>query len=245
MKKGYLLIFLIVFSFFTQTAFSQNKNRHGLIGGNYNSLSSLFFTVGTSQIAGTLRSVATKSVFDDIFDFNSVRYEVSLGFRHSFANRLGYRISLHHGLYKSIDATQRFPNTTSNITMFTTLGEFNIVQSFTATNPWRIYAYGGLGLAYAFINFDGAMVTEAGNVTFRTSEFAPIIPVGLGFDMWINSNFNIGLEVGLKYAFSDYMDGVRLAGSQSRLSSDVLLNVSLTFSYRLSGNMLRRNRCGC
>jgi hypothetical protein len=226
---------LLILLFSIQEISAQNRNRHGLIGGNYNTVGALVFTGGASYLFGDLGR-------NDI-NINNVRYQFSLGYRQSFANRLGYRISLHYGLYESTDEGSRFADrgfaTTSNIFMFTALGEFNILQSLTARRPWRVYIYGGVGLAYASINSHGNPVV--GGASFNASEFAPIIPFGLGFDRWISPNFNIGVEFGWKYAFSHYMDGIRTAGSQN---NDILGNISLTFSYRLSGNLLRR-RCGC
>ena len=224
-----------------------------MIGEN-NSVGSLIFTVGPSYLFGDLGGSTREnpSVFDNI-NLNNVRYEVSLGFRHSFNNRLGYRLSFHHGLYESADIgvrgeTRGFAST-SNITMFTALGEIDIFQSraavrsqgagaTVAVRPWRIYAYGGGGIAYASV--DLTSTAGHGNATFKTSEFAPIIPFGLGFDIWTNSNFNIGLEVGWKYTFSDYMDGIRIRDS----ANDILGNVSLTLSYRIFGNISsRRSNC--
>ena len=236
MNKKILILgsWLLILLFSIQEISAQNRNRHGLIGGNYNTVSSLVFTGGASYLFGDLGG-------SDI-NFNNVRYQFSLGYRQLFANRLGYRISLHYGLYESTDEGSRFADirgyaTTSNIFKLTALGEFNVLQSFTARRPWRVYVYGGVGLAYASINSHGNPV----NASFKASEFAPIIPFGAGFDTWISPNFNIGLEFGWKYAFSNYMDGIRTVGSQN---NDILGNISLTFSYRLSGNLLRR-RCGC
>jgi len=243
MKNNYFLLSLIAFAFFTQTAFTQNRDQNRTARTN-ESVSSLFFSAGGSRCIGDFRSTTQGTLFAEPFNFSLVRYELSLGYRHSFSNRLGYRVSLHHGLYESTDLNQNFPNTTSNITMFTFLGEFDIFQSSAAARPWRVYVYGGGGLAYASINIEGgldAARNAAGErVTFRTSTFAPIIPAGLGFDMQISPNFNIGVEGGFKYAFSDYLNGVRIAGSQN----DMLLNVSITLSYRLCG-LFRRGRCGC
>lgn len=242
MKKKYILFFFIIFIFFTQITFAQDRNRSGLIRKN-NGVGSLVFTIGPSYLFGDLggSTKANPNAFDNL-NFNNIRYEVSLGFRHSFNNRLGYRLSFHHGLYESQDraslAQTRGYASTSNISMFTALGEINIFQSRTAARPWRIYAYGGGGLAYASIELTGNPIV--GNATYKTSEFAPIVPFGLGFDVWTNSNFNIGLEFGWKYAFSDYMDGIRVRDS----ANDVLGNVSLTLSYRIFGSdNLRRNNC--
>ena len=237
MKTKYILIFFIVFGFSSQEAFSQNRDRR--MNSN---VGSLFFSAGASHSLGDFRPSISSNPHLAMVDINNVRYELSLGYRHSFPNRFGYRLSIHHGLYESTDANPgRLPNATSNITMLTALGEFNILQFPNTNRPWRVYVYGGGGLAYASINFGGNLISTMDNATFRTSELAPIIPFGLGFDVWVSSNFNIGLEGGFKYAFSDYMNGVRLAGSRN----DMLANVSLTVSYKLFGGGSSRRRSCC
>ena len=240
----HLILFFIVFIFSTQSMFAQN--RRGLIGTN-NNVGSLVFTVGPSYLFGDLGGSASENstVFDN-FNLDNVRYEVSLGFRHSFNNWLGYRLSLHHGLYESQDraslAETRGYESTSNISMFTALGEFNIFQNRAVAYPWRIYAYGGGGIAYASVDLTGNSTAGNPRATEKASEFAPIIPFGLGFDIWTSTNFNIGLEFGWKYAFSDYMDGIRIRDS----ANDILGNVSLTVSYRIfGGGNLRKSSCGC
>jgi hypothetical protein len=231
MKKGQLLIFFLIFSFFTQTTFAQKRDNEGLIKVN-SSVGSLVFTVGAAHCIGDFTGPILGR-----FSFNTIRYEASMGFRHSFPNRFGYRVSIHHGLYESRDADQRLPSTTSNITMFTALGEFNVFQSSTTFRSSRMYVYGGGGWAYASIDFKGNLESSSiKNVTFKSLESTTIIPVGLGFDIWINSDFNFGVEGGFKYAFSDYMNGVRIAGSRN----DILANISLTISHRLFGKEKER-----
>jgi hypothetical protein len=242
MKNKYTVIFFVIVVFFVQNTFAQN--RRGLIGGSYN-VGSLVFAAGPAYLFGDLGGSMKENptVFDNI-NLDNVRFEVSLGFRHSFSNRLGYRVSLHHGLYESTDEGLRNDHrgyaSTSNISMFTAWGEFNILQFYDAAYPWRMYVYGGGGFAYASIDLRGSPVT--GNARSKTSEFTPIIPFGLGLDVWTSPNFNVGLEVGWKYALSDYMDGIEIIGTQN----DILWNASLTLSYRIFGKKMRESsNCGC
>jgi len=233
-KKILILSSLLLILFSIQEISAQNRNRQGLISENNNSIGSLVFAGGPSYLFGDLGNGE--------IHLNNIRYQFSLAYRKSFANRLGYRISIHYGLYEATDAGTRDLRAyaiTSNIFKFTALGEFNVLQSLTAQHPWRVYIFGGAGLAYASVNSHGNPIIAPSS--FKPTELAPIIPFGLGFDTWINPNFNIGLEFGWKYAFSNYMDGVRTARSQN---NDILSNISITLSYRLSGNKFRRS-CGC
>ena len=182
---------------------------------------------------------------DDI-NFKTIRYAFSVGFRHSFENRLAYRISLHQGFYASTDVGTRYDHrgykSTSNILEISALGEFNLIQNHIKKNAFRLYLYGGGGLAYAFIN-------QTGNPTrtpaiSETRAFAPVLPFGFGFETWLNSNLSLGLEMGWQYTFSDFMDGIGTKDFNSQ--NDILANISLTASYKLSGSIgYSRNDCNC
>jgi hypothetical protein len=64
----------------------------------------------------------------------------------------------------------------------------------------------------------------------ETSGFTPVIPVGIGINMVYSRSFNIGLELGGRYAFSDNIDGYT---SQYSKSNDVYYFLNLTFTYKI------------
>jgi|GEM_PF-6859098 len=236
-----IFFFFVIFIFSIQTISAQSGGR-GLIGTT-NNIGSLIFTVGPSYMFGDMGG-ATRENSNALSSFNAsnVRYEASLGLRHSLDYRFGYRVSIHHGLYESRDIASlahRGYASTSSITMLTAVGEINLIQFLRSAVPWRLYAYGGGGVAYASIDWKGGPMRGASD-TFKASELAPILPFGLGFDIWTNSNVNVGLEVGWKFALSDYMDGLRIRNT----SNDIMGNVSFTISRRLfGGGTSRRNYC--
>ena len=219
-------IFFIFFSHFFLSA-----QRNGLL--NNENTSALIFTIGPSYCFGDIGgSKANASIFDDIH-LEHARYALSLGFRRTFYNRLAYRISLHQGLYYSKDvgsfAVSRKYESSSNIIEIIALAEFNILQGFIKKHPYKLYMYSGGGLTCAFINIKGNPVAAPNQS--KTSEFAPVIPLGFGFDIQANSNFSFGLEMGWQYAFSDYMDGVKTG--RENYTNDILANISLTLSYKI------------
>jgi len=244
MKDKQIIIVLLVFVFFPLTTlFSQ---RNGLIGGKKENIGALVLTAGPSYCFGDLggSTKANATAMDNI-NLENVRYVFSLGFRQSFNNKLAYRLSFHQGLYESTDKGSSKDNrgyeSSSNIIKFTALGEFSVFQGFINSQPWRIYIYGGGGLAYASVDLKGSPV-RAPNLS-ETSEFTPVIPFGFGFDVWANSNLSLGLEVGWQYAFSDYLDGVQTGGANR--NNDILANVSFTLSYRIFSGARSKNKCNC
>ncbi len=230
--KRIIILFIILFSLSYTPIFSQ---RNGLIGKTDKSERALIFTLGPSYCFGDVggSAKANANALEDI-QFKNIRYAFSLGFRQSFNNRFGYRISLHQGLYSSTDKGSRYDQRgyayNSNIFEVTALGEFNPFQGNISQLPYRIYIYGGAGVAAAFIHFTGKEVSPPNSS--KTSEVAPVIPFGFGYEMGIKPKVKLGLEVGWQYAFSTYMDGIKTKSG----NNDFLGNISFTLAYKLSGD---------
>lgn len=244
MRKKQIVIVFIILLLFPTVLFAQRK---GLLSDKDRYNASLVFSLGPSYCFGDLGgSVKPNPTPLDDFAWKNLRYAFSAGFRQSF-NRFSYRVSLHQGLYASTDKDSRYAyrgyESTSNVMELTTLAELDVVQGFIGINPYRLYAFGGGGLAYAAVDMTGSKAS-APNV-FQTSDFTPVIPFGFGFDMWISSKWNLGLEMAWQYAFSDFMDGVKTGGNDAQ--NDILANLSFTLSYKILGRNAhdKYSRCNC
>ncbi len=64
----------------------------------------------------------------------------------------------------------------------------------------------------------------------KNGGFAAVIPAGLGTTLIYSPNLNFGLEVGGRYAFTDYLDGYT---SQYSKANDVYYFLNLTITYKL------------
>lgn len=103
------------------------------------------------------------------------------------------------------------------------IAEFNILgyQPYNLSRPWSPYIFGGI----SFFNFnpkakyDGKwhklqpLGTEGQGLSayperqkYRLSEIS--IPMGLGVKYALNDTWNVGIEVGIRKTFSDYLDDV-------------------------------------
>ena len=63
------------------------------------------------------------------------------------------------------------------------------------------------------------------------SGFTGVIPVGLGVNLLFKPEYNLGLELGGRYSFSDYLDAYT---SQQSSSNDVYYFLNVTFTYKIN-----------
>lgn len=96
---------------------------------------------------------------------------------------------------------------------------------------------------YAFAGIGGVSYSVKGNDDLESSPnftdggFTAVIPAGIGANLLVTPDYNLGIEIGGRYAFSDFLDGYT---SQYSKSNDVyyLFNVTFTYKIRTSSNGL-------
>ncbi|MBA4322956.1 MAG: hypothetical protein C0408_09095 [Odoribacter sp.] len=100
----------------------------------------------------------------------------------------------------------------------------NFSRSFFSTID--CYVFTGLGgIAYNAKLTNTIIPSET-----KKSGFAPVIPAGVGVNLLFTRDINFGLELGGRYAFSDYIEGYTSAYSKS---NDIYYFMNLTFTYKL------------
>ena len=75
------------------------------------------------------------------------------------------------------------------------------------------------------------MLIESPN--FKKSGFTAVIPVGIGVNLLFKPEYNLGVELGGRYSFSDYLEGYT---SQYSSSNDVYYFLNVTFTYKITTN---------
>lgn len=93
---------------------------------------------------------------------------------------------------------------------------------------------------YLFTGIGGMAYTVSGNnalessPVFKSGGFTPVIPVGIGSSLVYSPNFNFGIELGGKYALTDYLDGYT---SQYSSTNDVYYYLNFVVTYKIkTGN---------
>jgi hypothetical protein len=93
-------------------------------------------------------------------------------------------------------------------------------------NTFNVYGFAGFGTAIYKVNHNE--LTIAG--TTSNGGFALTIPAGICLNMAWNGRSTFGVELAVKYALSDYLDGYT---SQYSKSNDIYHTITFTYSYKL------------
>lgn len=174
------------------------------------------------------------------------RFNVNGSFKYRFTRNLNGRISMTYGIFHATD--QRGSNEGRELEATTSLfepsvmAEYYFVKNYSETS-WLfarrkrafifdllksldLYAFGGVGgAAYAVKGNDELISRE-----LKDGGFTMVIPAGLGATLIYSPNLNFGLEVGGRYALTDYLDGYT---SQFSKANDVYYFTNLTITYKL------------
>lgn len=198
MKK---LLFLLII--FPAISFSQNTH----IG----------FRFGLANYQGDLQQRR--------FTFSQAKLVGSIGARYDLSEHLTARAFISYGSLKAADAKNK---TTSlqqrNLSFETRLKELELSMQYNLFSLndkwWTPYAFAGV----AFFNFKSYAFDNAGNKTFlqplstegqgfisgkenyKRTQLA--IPFGIGAEYALNEDMRIGLELGYRKTFTDYIDDV-------------------------------------
>jgi hypothetical protein len=88
------------------------------------------------------------------------------------------------------------------------------------------YAFTGIGGLTYSVKGNNALVNHG----MTSSGFTGVIPGGLGATLIFSPNINFGVEVGGRYAFTDFLDGYT---SQYSKANDVFYFLNFTVTYKL------------
>ena len=89
-----------------------------------------------------------------------------------------------------------------------------------------VFAFTGVGALNYGVKPNEALAERG----LPTSGFTAVIPLGVGANVLMATNYSLGIELGGRYAFSDYLDGYT---SQFSNSNDVYYFLNLTFTYKI------------
>ena len=124
----------------------------------------------------------------------------------------------------------------STLREFSVVGEYNILGNSNENNfelggvMFNPYIFAGIGLA----SNSGVPVAPADTRPYPFPEegaksVVPAFPLGIGLKVQFGESIGVGLDIGSRLTFSDYLDGVSKVGNPK--SNDFYSYVGLTFSY--------------
>jgi hypothetical protein len=240
--------FFIIFLFFYSLSWSQHHN--------FRSRSEIGTTLGATYYIGDLNPTNHFKFYKPAF---------SVFYRYNYTSRIAIRCQFLKGGIASNDAIdpsklgQSYVNRNlsfnSEIYEISTDIQFSYLPYQIGHKKYRGTGYLFAGVAYfqmnPYVNYLGDRIelrtlgTEGQNTPLNTegyySQNQLAIPVGLGFKYGIGSMFSIGLEYGMRFTFTDYLDDV---GKNTYVDTDELANYTSPLTVALSNRSLDKSNYG-
>ncbi|NSW93646.1 MAG: hypothetical protein HPY62_02935 [Bacteroidales bacterium] len=181
--------------------------------------------------------------FRDI-SYRQMLFDVNGSLRYRFSRTVNGRVSLTFGMLHSTDVRgsneRRRLESTTKLFEPAIIGEYYFVKNryessylflkgkgfWTLLNSLDFYAFAGAGAVSYSV--EGNDLLDSKNL--RTEGTALVIPAGLGATLIYTPDINFGLELGGRYAFTDYLDGYT---SKFSKANDVYYFLNFTFTYKL------------
>jgi hypothetical protein len=227
MKRNIILFTVCLLPFFTN-AQRWKKARYDFVGG-------IGSTTFLGELGGA-NQIGTHFVKD--LEFSQSRPCLSAGIRYRLSEYLAARANLAYGRLKGDDkkTTEAFRNF-RNLNFVSNVFEFSMHMELAITKEqsghryrlrgvkgrrgYEIYTYvfGGIGVLY----HNPKAVTAGGKVALQPlhtegqgliptrkpyKRVQICIPAGVGFKYTLKKRWGVGLEIGVRYTFTDYMDDV-------------------------------------
>jgi hypothetical protein len=209
--------------------------------------------LGTTQFFGDIGGFSKGANIIGLKDisFRQTRFNVSAAAKYRVLKELNVRVNLAYGMMHATD--NRGSNESRGFDARTSVFEPSLIaeyyfiksklgdsylfnqgksmDSYGIFSSLEFYAFGGIGgLIYNVKGNDklAAMGLKSGGLT-------AVIPAGIGVNLMFMPQYNLGVELGGRYSFSDYLDGYT---AQQSSSNDVyyFLNVTFTYKFRTNAN---------
>ncbi len=175
--------------------------------------------------------------FKDL-EWSQTRFAVAIGLRYKLSNYFALKSHLTYGRVAGDDklTTEYFRNY-RNLNFFSDIYEFNVnfegafqqeqvghryrLRKVRGLKGYELYTYGFVGVGVFYFDprtdYLGSVVrlqplgTEGQGLIASRTKYSLIgicIPVGIGFKYTIDRYWGVGLEIGLRKTFTDYIDDV-------------------------------------
>jgi hypothetical protein len=159
-------------------------------------------------------------------ELGTIKFGGSLFMRYHLSPRLAIRSNLSYAKLGASDSHanstdwQKYRNLsfTTNIIELSGVAEYNLLEDKNKgrrlRTPFIPYVYGGLGLFYfnpKAINPVSGQEVALRPLALNGKVYSPValcIPFGAGFRYYLTTNWQIGLDIGIRYSFSSYIDDV-------------------------------------
>ena len=236
MKRVFLLLLLFIFIYPVASGQLWKLRRYEIYGG-----------VGTAQVFGDIGGF---SLSDNALGFKDLiikqtRFSLKAGMRYRIVERVGVSFDINYGFMESSDEkgsnVARGFQSSSSVFEPSVKGEFYFLKN-SAESSYRFikgdrmfssilarldgYVYAGLGPTFYKVKPNDALSTRIE----KDSGVALAVPVGIGLNYLFSPTSLIGLDFGLRYTTTDYLDGYT---SQYSNHNDVYYFMTFVFIQKL------------
>jgi len=237
MKRCIFIILILCIVIPVSNAQLWKMRRYELVGG-----------VGPSLFFGDIGGFSHS---DNILGFRDLtylqtRFNINGSVKYRITRNINIRLSLTYALLRANDErgsnTERDFDATTSIFEPAVIGEYYFIKN-QAENSYIFVSGKGPFLSefiksldfYVFAGIGGLSYTVKGNDALithgmETGGFTAVVPGGLGATLIFTPNINFGIEVGRRYAFTDYLDGYT---SQYSKANDVYYFLNFAVTYKL------------
>jgi OmpA-OmpF porin, OOP family len=205
--------------------------------------------VGATQIFGDIGGTADEKNLFGLKDisFNESRLAYGAHARYKLNTQFSIKANLNGGFAKGSDAGSRNDRGRSyKATFFEFSGQFEYYllteepkQRSSAMyskkgmlnnySSLSLYGFLGIGVNYSMLKHNYSSILPVDS--YKSSNVAPVIPLGIGVKYVIDERWFIGAELGYRWTFSDYIDGYKQIESSKH--NDVYYFLLFTANYRI------------
>jgi len=238
MKRSILAILILCFALPVSNAQLWKMRRWEAEGG-----------IGPSFFFGDIGGFSRTKNFLGLRDmsFMQTRFDINGNLKYRMSRDVNLRLSLTYGMFHATDirGSNEGRNYEASTSFFepSFMGEYYFIKNYAENSYLFLKQKQGIMRNlfksldfYAFAGFGGISYNVKGNASLvargmKDSGFAAVIPAGLGTTLIYSPNINFGLEVGGRYAFTDFLDGY--SNPQYSKANDVYYFLNFTISYKL------------
>jgi hypothetical protein len=238
MKRSLAAVILLFFVY--QLAQSQDvwkRKRYEFIAG-----------FGTSHFFGDIGGYSQGENILGLKDIilYQTRFNVNTGLRYKILPSLTARLSLSYAMFHATDETgsneERGLESSTSAFETSVIGEYYFIKNKKensylyskgkgtkfrkAIESIDLYAFTGIGGLAFSVKGNDLLVAEG----MTDGGFTAVVPVGIGVNFATNPDYSLGVELGGRYSFSDYLDGY---SPQYSKSNDVYYFLSFTFTWKI------------
>lgn len=205
--------------------------------------------VGSSNIFGDIGGTTDENNWFGLKDIRiyNTRPSIHGGFRYFLPENFSVRGNLSISLLGDTDKNSRNENRGFSFTTLifepSALGEYFILRDFSLNGrifnrrgllrnyaTISVYVFTGLGGVIYFVNPNDNLKTVQDLRDIDHSFITLALPLGVGMKVGIANYFDIGLEIGGRYTFSDHLDGYTSRFSKAK---DIYYLTHLNVIYRI------------